>query len=690
MDTNLIPVTVGLTLSNPSCGTSQIHSENAQGIIHQHTLNREKQTSKLIENASRPAIDIEVNCNDENVNINCSPGFYTLVARPCLLNISVGHQITCEGTTFELKSITPQKDLSGITQTTILKFIFMKELMEYSVTISLHHTTQKIQIQGSSSMSDGSKVATFILNRYLADLFRSKSLEQKENVDSFNSALTTLGLRRAGEQRQQNLQISSNRCSVCNGDLSKNNSKTVPCINLGCSAQTHSKCFRKHACPYSTSSRKRNIGMTSFLALDDDSPPTTSSQQPTISPPVSSSPASASLITASTCFVSSIPSIPPVQTSSTMSTKTSSTFIFTPSASISSVSFNSAPSSSEPLGPMPVILQRALTHQSKKAKPNPNPELVKIEYLKKELVIAQTKISTLENEVKRKEETCKILEERIKSLEHPAMSNLLNQYLPKAHTTQESSDSSCSSYPLLEKLAGDLGSLQGQVTVLQELVIEVSENLQAAQNTRVDQEQPAIEPSQPSILPNHSDIQSLQSKSMQQVASPESGAGIAPAPTSLGPGQGSDCTPPSLPCVEPSARTPRRRPKKRNKNQHPWQAFKAPRVSIQPWLSSSVWDHGPTISLSQLPIRSRQPNQAGHLKRHRTQDQLRNRSSSTGGKKADKVSEHVRSSWSARFPESSQQPLNNISPQPGQVLDAVRSAWTKRYPQPNQSPSQLN
>ena len=57
------------------------------------------------------------------------------------MNITAGHQITCGGITFELKSLTPQKDLSGITQSTILKFIFIKDLMEYNVTISLHHTT---------------------------------------------------------------------------------------------------------------------------------------------------------------------------------------------------------------------------------------------------------------------------------------------------------------------------------------------------------------------------------------------------------------------------------------------------------------------------------------------------------------------------------------------------------------------
>ena len=45
------------------------NSDEPPTLTHNHTLNRNKQTDKLIENASRADIDIEVNCNDENVNI---------------------------------------------------------------------------------------------------------------------------------------------------------------------------------------------------------------------------------------------------------------------------------------------------------------------------------------------------------------------------------------------------------------------------------------------------------------------------------------------------------------------------------------------------------------------------------------------------------------------------------------------
>ena len=69
----------------------------------------------------------------------------------------------------------------------------MKNLMEHSVTISIHNTTQNIQIQGGSLMSDGSTSAMFLLNNYFVDLFKSKSVEHKDIVSQFNTALSELG-----------------------------------------------------------------------------------------------------------------------------------------------------------------------------------------------------------------------------------------------------------------------------------------------------------------------------------------------------------------------------------------------------------------------------------------------------------------------------------------------------------------
>ena len=104
----------------PSC------SGPGTSITHPHTLNKVNQITKLIENSSKPDIEIVVNCGEENVNIKCSPGFYNLVAKPTLLGISTNHQFSYSGVTFELKAVNNQNDQSGIIQSTILKFILQK------------------------------------------------------------------------------------------------------------------------------------------------------------------------------------------------------------------------------------------------------------------------------------------------------------------------------------------------------------------------------------------------------------------------------------------------------------------------------------------------------------------------------------------------------------------------------------
>ena len=131
--------------SSPANSPSMIQE---QSLHLQHELNKDKQVNKFVNNASRTSIEIEINCNDENVNILCSPGFYSLIARPSLLSLSEGFQASCRNVTFELRSIVSHKDLSGTLQSSILKFIFLVNLMEHGLTISLHHTTQKVQIQG--------------------------------------------------------------------------------------------------------------------------------------------------------------------------------------------------------------------------------------------------------------------------------------------------------------------------------------------------------------------------------------------------------------------------------------------------------------------------------------------------------------------------------------------------------------
>ena len=208
----------------------------------------------------------------------------------------------------------------------------------------------------------------------------------------------------------------------------------------------HSKCFRKHVCPFFTGTRKRNIGMTSFLALDDENPlpeeprPLADSifsiapQMCNTAPPSSQAPVIPNTSQLPS-MASPLPHPQPLPQASLAPFQLTTSVSFTSASPPGPItSFN--PQLAIPIPSLPTFGQISASAnppapRGKRSKPNPGPEAVQLEFLKKELTIAQTKIAALENDVKRKEETCKLQEERIISLVHPAVSNLFNQYIPQ-------------------------------------------------------------------------------------------------------------------------------------------------------------------------------------------------------------------------------------------------------------------
>ena len=422
----------------------------------------------------------------------------------------------------------------------------------------------------------------------------------------------------------------------------------------------------------------------------------------------------------------------PSLTASTQSAPFSQqSFTFVPSSSTPSVCFSTG-AIQQPITSAP------LPQRSKKSKPNPSPESVQIEFLKKELTIAQTKISALENDVKRKEETCKIQEERIKSLEHPAVSNLFNQYLPQSQVP--STGTLCSSHPLVEKLLGEVKELRGQVTNLQQLFQGTAgqhvtddnpghpDSAQPHYSTIESQESPphanfvSDHPNETLLKPVQDEVQA---QAYVHPGDPGAQADILPAQTSY------------LPNKKTRARRARRMRGKVTQNPRvrvqPWQSTtvwnngpNSAQPRIQPWLSSTVWDHGPTLSLSQPSDHSRrvrssvrhdqrQPSHApprrvspvwqgpksrqrhrssSHVAPSRVQQTPHTTSSSfLGGKRNQQsVRDNVRSSWASRYlqPKLPSHHVRERISEP--VVDTVRSVWARRFPQAehSNSPSCIN
>jgi hypothetical protein len=114
-------------------------------------MNRKKQLKKLGNDARRSDFTIKISPSNENVNIECSTGFYVQVAIPSLRDLRVGNTVTEAGIDVTCKDIVGNIDAAGSDVNTVLHFrLHQDKLCVGGVTVHLHNSTRLIQVQGSA------------------------------------------------------------------------------------------------------------------------------------------------------------------------------------------------------------------------------------------------------------------------------------------------------------------------------------------------------------------------------------------------------------------------------------------------------------------------------------------------------------------------------------------------------------
>ena len=199
-----------------------------------YTLNKEKQLSRLGRNAALNDFDIDVN-SDTNINIQCSSGFYQVVAKPTIASLLVPGLSVAGVPVYCSDPINPKLDQMKRNVNAVVHFKVGEKDHQESATIHLHHTQQKVQVQG--------RAAHWFVYNVLKDIFEKEAENQELSIRNVNNQLNT------GTAKLRNSSSSASKsCSHCNKQLrTKSLSICISCCQSFHNSKT-SPCFQSHPC----------------------------------------------------------------------------------------------------------------------------------------------------------------------------------------------------------------------------------------------------------------------------------------------------------------------------------------------------------------------------------------------------------------------------------------------------------
>ena len=419
-----------------------------------YALNEQKQMNEIRKDAKIDDFTITVNNSDENCTIKCSSGFYIQVAKSSFTTLDTTTLFTVQNVAISVSNVTISRDLHGSEANRIIHFNFAAQNDTLGgVTVHLHHSTRTIQVQGSKTMPNGTKAALWFVNHVITGRFKEQATAKKYAIKNFNDAVQ--------KQPTQNIQhpsFASNACYSCNLIFNKN---SKPSFCNFCSKYLHKSCLKEHtkickaatSTPASQSTSLATQPPPSILPQQSSLPTVTISGSRTLVSFVPSrttvAPHSSSLqlVSSSGSSTASRPPPPCSQSSATPQPSASlsqptpppafpeqrspGTIIPTNSSIVTSSTTSTVPIASyslpalvshQPVQQQPNMVppqQPATTRPTKRKTKTtiPNSQDITVEFLERELVSAQARISQLDTTIKDKELQISVLLARVKHLE---------------------------------------------------------------------------------------------------------------------------------------------------------------------------------------------------------------------------------------------------------------------------------
>ena len=168
---------------------------------------------------------------------------YNLVVLPTFSGITEQYVIDVDNITIECTSITGQVDNTNANVTAAINFSLSNpdKSSAGNVHLHLHHTTRRIQLQGSSLVHGETRAPVWYMEKVLLGLFNKLARDKSVDILEFNNGV------HEAISKCKNIQSNQAKCSACNAFfIGRSLQETCPL----CKLKFHRKCIHGnlHTC----------------------------------------------------------------------------------------------------------------------------------------------------------------------------------------------------------------------------------------------------------------------------------------------------------------------------------------------------------------------------------------------------------------------------------------------------------
>ena len=259
-----------------STSSAQQNPTSNATLFTNYSLNQHKQVQGLLRHSKLPDFDIIFNDSDRNATIQCSLGFYEAVVKPVFSTISTGFRDNILGINIECTEARVSRDQNDSIPGFFLRFILHGsggQPDNVPLTVHLHHTQSKAQLQGGAKMPDGSSAVSWFIERILKDKLIREAKHKKFSIESINNTVKSLIAAR------DQIPTETTFCSHCKKKFG-NSSRPIKCYR--CSKYKHkTKCLG--SCPSTSSNTSAHPLLSPVVSCPPSPSPSSITSPATVS-----------------------------------------------------------------------------------------------------------------------------------------------------------------------------------------------------------------------------------------------------------------------------------------------------------------------------------------------------------------------------------------------------------------------